>query len=264
MYCVIQKVVNKKADPYGWHKELNVTTEKTSKGLTKYGYKYSEERFDRPNKDAYKILIHHSYRENRAIKKKQWVICTMGYYSLIDSAPGDHLLSKVLKLKLKEMGITEEELWKLVYEKLDPIIAFARSDIESSIEWQTKKEHEEILQLYRKAKYKFPYMRNDDVYDICYDVFGELRNPKYLEDLKTYYRKQNEQRANKAKSDEEYFNSNYNSSYFKPNHSNYTEIEKPMLKTIYRALSQKFHPDITKDDGEIMKLINKLKEGWGI
>ncbi|MED3799130.1 hypothetical protein P4604_17280 [Lysinibacillus capsici] len=75
MFCVIQKIQKKKPDPYGTHKELQVTINKWSIGNNKpaehYGYMYSEERFERPILDAFKISIHHSYREQGKVKKKQ-------------------------------------------------------------------------------------------------------------------------------------------------------------------------------------------------
>jgi hypothetical protein len=84
MYCVIQKIVNKKPVQSGYSKELLVdwtTMTYQGKTETKYSYRYSDERFERPIKDAYKISIHKSYRENGKVKKKQWVICTMSYYN---------------------------------------------------------------------------------------------------------------------------------------------------------------------------------------
>ena len=73
MFCVIQKIQKKKPDPYGTHKEIVVT--ETTFGFvgeepkTSYGYTYSDERFERPILDAYKISIHHSYRENSKVKR---------------------------------------------------------------------------------------------------------------------------------------------------------------------------------------------------
>jgi len=66
----------------------------------------------------------------------------------------------------------------------------------------------------------------------------------------------------------ENFESNYNkydfSGYLNKNSSNYNDNEKESLKKFYKVLAMKFHPDIIKDDGEMMKLINHLKEEWGI
>ncbi len=55
------------------------------------------------------------------VQKKQISICTMGYYDLMESWPGDCLNSGALNKKLNELGITEEELWNLIDLKLDPL-----------------------------------------------------------------------------------------------------------------------------------------------
>ena len=73
MFCVIQKIQKKKSDPYGTRKEIIVTETKFGfageEPKTSYGYSYSNERFERPVLDAYKISIHHSYRENGKVKR---------------------------------------------------------------------------------------------------------------------------------------------------------------------------------------------------
>jgi hypothetical protein len=271
MYCVIQKVATKKANPYGCYKELLADkTTMTIGSVTriKYGYKYSRERFERPIKDAYRISIHQSYREGGKIKKKQWVICTMSYYTLLDSWPGDCIRKSVLETKLLEMGITEKELWELVYEKLDPIIAQVKAEFEKTEEYQAKMLQKKQMKAWLFRKTLFEKSHGVDAYEFCYDFFNNLMDFDYerelelaFEEKKRKEREQNEQKYSNYGGNHDH--SQYRS-YFAPSHSNYTDKEKIMLKKIYRQLSKAFHPDITQDDGEIMKLINKLKEGWGI
>lgn len=263
MYCVIQKVVNKKPDLFGTPKELYVNSISfTIDGefKTKYTYHYSEEKFERPITDAYKISIHKSFRKDGKVRKKQWVICTMSYYSLIEFWPGDCVSQSKLEEKLKEMGITEEELWDLVYEKLEPLIDEVKLEFERTEEYKTKKKQEKILEQHRKKKYAFEKKYGSDTYDYCYDVFGVLRNSEYLEILKMY----NEQQSSYYNSHQSNYNDYFKSSYFTQTTSNYTDEEKAMLKKIYRLAAKKFHPDVTKDDGSMMKFLTKLKEEWGI
>jgi hypothetical protein len=274
MFCVIQKVVNKKNDPYGGHKELLVssyTITVDGETTTKYSCRYSEERFHRPIRDAFKITIHHNYRDSGAMKKKQWVIATMSYYDLFSSWAGDHIISSTLKEKLEEMEISEERLWEMVNEKLDPIIAMAEKAFKKTEEYKAKRKHEKILENYRKEKKIFESLYGSDTFDYCYDIFINLRNEQYLHKLRDTQKSQQEQRSYYSNNQSNYsygssnddFFKNFNS-YFENKQSNYSDEEKGMLKKIYRTLSKSFHPDITKDDGEIMKFVNKLKEGWGI
>lgn len=274
MFAVIQKVKNKKPDRYGASKELIVKSYSFSlpgKSGTKYYYDHSDERFERPILDAYKIMIHHSYRQDGKVKKKQWVICTIGYYYLFESWVGDFIRRDHLDKKLSEMGITEAELWDMVYEKLDPIIDQVKAEFESTEEYRVHSNHQQIIKKYNEDKKKFEQLYGSDTYDYCYDLFGVLRNEGYFKELKDKLKREAEYRKSSYSnqysgnygSDGSNFN-DYYSSYFKTSHSNYTDEEKLLLKKIFRSLSKTFHPDITKDDGEIMKLINKLKEGWGI
>ncbi|MMZ48239.1 hypothetical protein D1872_99050 [compost metagenome] len=283
MFVVIQKLKRRKADPGGAHKELIADSYTFTIGevtKTKYTWRHSFERFERSKMDAYKIMVHHSYRENGQVKKKQWTICTMSYYTLLEFWPGDCLNSKLLEVKLQEMGISESELWDMVYEKLNPIIERIEKEFRATPEYKAKQEQKKILSQYHTAKKEFEELYGDNTYDFCYDVFGTLRNREYLKTLvdaqeerekQSSYYSSNQSNHTDSYSNNDYSNYDYNDffknfsgSYQGSNHSNYSEDDKKVLKKVYRVLSKNFHPDITKDDGEAMKLINKLKEGWGI
>jgi hypothetical protein len=269
MYCVIQKIQNKKPNGYGERKEIKISSTTWSMGdeppKTKYYYTYSDERFERPILDAYKISIHESYRDNGKVKKKQWVICTMGYYDFIDSWVGDHVVEGILEEKLDEMGIGKHELWDMVYGKLTPIEENILKEFEKTEESKAKKEHEKILKEHQRVKEAFEKKYGQDTYDYCYDVLGTLRNKEYLKQVKGDYESQQQYKSSSYYDSGSNNYSDYDfSSYFKKQHSTYNEEEKENLKKIYKALALKFHPDMTKDDGTMMKLVNKLKGEWGI
>lgn len=272
MFCVIQKVQKKKPDPYGTHKEIIVT--ETTFGFVgeepkkSYGYTYSDERFERPILDAYKISIHHSYRENGKVKKKQWVICTMGYYDFIDSWYGDRYVSCVLEGKLNEMGIDEDTFHKMINAKLEPLVEQIEVEFQQTEEYRVKKEQETILRAHREAEAAFNKEYGEDEYRYCFDAFGTLRNPDYLEELKVkkkvqeeYTRRSYEESFKRTYSN---YSGNGSSSYYTASPSNYTDDEKKMLHEIYRMASKKFHPDACGDDGSKMKLLTKLKDQWGL
>jgi hypothetical protein len=267
MFCVIQKIVNKKSDLYGHYKELTVSS--TSFGFsgqplkTKYSYTYGNERFERSIKDAYKISIHKSYRENGKVKKKQWVIGTWSYYMLADF--GFDFSPWMHKDKMHEMDITANELEEMIWTKLEPFVEQINAEYKATDEYKTKVKHDEILNQYRIAKSKFEEIYGDDTYDYCYDIFGTLRNPEYLEEVKAQKKAQEEyfKRSHEQSYQSNY--SNYNFGGYSVNSgSNYTDEEKVLLKKIYKTAAKYLHPDITKDDGKTMQFLTKLKEQWGI
>ncbi|KAJ49737.1 hypothetical protein CTM_21558, partial [Clostridium tetanomorphum DSM 665] len=177
MYCVIQEIENKKYNECGAYKELKahpMTWSIDGHTKTEYSYQYTGERFKRPIKKAYKISIHKSYREDGKVKKKQWVICTMGYYELLEFWPGDSISQSRLNEKLKEMNISEDELWDMVYKKLDPLIEKITNEFQKTEEYKTNKKHTEIIQRYIIDKADFEKTYGEDTYDYCYDVFGTL------------------------------------------------------------------------------------------
>ena len=86
MFCVIQEIATKTV-PAGEPKGIEVYESRwTSDGkeFCSYEYRDSAERFERPIRKSYRISIHESYRENGKVKKKQTVICTVGYYDIVD------------------------------------------------------------------------------------------------------------------------------------------------------------------------------------
>lgn len=262
MYCVIQEVELKKENTNGEYKELEAYKYEWS---DQYSYRYTGEQFKRTVRKAYKISIHKSYRENGKVKKKQWVICTIGYYDIVStfgSWIGDYCN---LDAKCEAIGVTEDELCNLVYEKLDPLIEEIEKEYQQTEEYKTHEKHRKIIDKYLEDKSKFEEIYGSNSYDKCYDVFGTLRNSELLESIKRQYESAKEYQ----RSYYENFNSNYKSynsygGYSNNKQSNYNEEDKDKYKKIYKTLAKAYHPDIAKDDGEMMKIVNQLKEEWGI
>ena len=96
-------------------------------------------------------------------------------------------------------------------------------------------------------------------YDVCYNVFGEVMNQLYLDQIIESFR------AYRSYYDSS--RSNYDwggaGSYRAIESSTYSEAEKATLKRFYKTLAMKFHPD-TGGTEEDMKLLNNLKDEWGI
>lgn len=287
MFCVIQKVQRKKPNTEGHAKELLVEEDVFTidgKEITEYSHWLSEERFERPILDAYKISIHHSYRENGKVKKKQWPICTMSYYDIAAGLPfEDFIVISTLEAKVNEMGITRGKLARMIYNKLNPLEDAFRAEYEQTEEYKTHTQHQAILKAHREARKEFDGLYGKDMYSQIYDVFGTLRNKELLDHLiktkgtaeearkaQEEARKANEEYQKRSEEEErkrferEYQQYSNSGSYSSSSQSNYTDDEKAILKEIYRMASKKFHPDVTKDDGSKMKFITKLKEQWGL
>lgn len=277
MFCVIQEIETKKASG-GEAKEIIVYESSWGMNGEKrvyYRYRYSDERFERPIKKAYKISVHQSYRENGKIRKKQVSICTIGYYSIVDW--GDWIGEYVrggLESKAEVLGISEEELTNLIYGKFQPIVDHVKAEFEKTDEYKAREQHKEIIEKYNERKKEFnkKYELDSDEYDRCYDVFGELRNPEHLEKIKREYKERREYEKRSRSYQEDFFNNYFKrslgggNSYCDTGYGNYTDENRDILKQFYRTLSKKFHPDANPDidTSKQMQLLNQLKDEWGV
>lgn len=277
MFCVIQEIERKKQPRPGYSKELVSKYMKMSMDgidCSHWYYYYSYENFERTIRTAYKISIHQSERINGKVHKKQFVLCTIGFYELACDFYGlyDYCDSKIQTVA-NELGISTDSIYDEVEKKLEPIRKKAIEIFEQTEEYKTHEEHERITTIYAANKCEFNEKYGFDSssyeYDQCYDVFGVLRNSKRLEQIEKQYQERIDYER-KSSSYQESNHNNYNgyhrSSYHKTISSNYNDTEKEQLKQFYRVLSRKFHPDSNPDidTSSQMQLINKLKEEWGI
>jgi len=275
MYCVIQEVQRKKPNPYGEHKKIiPYPLEMSINGVEQtpeWRWKWSEERFERPRLEAYKITLHQSYREGGAVRKRQHSVCTMSYYDICETWWGDCIVGGE-KALAEKLGMDATTVCEIIDAKLEPLRERLTTEFHQSAEYAAKQEHERIIADYQTAKSQFcrKYDVDGDEYDRCYDVFGVLRNKEYLEKIKAEHkaRKQAEREANRRY--RESWRSTYEQytggGYSAPSGSTYTEDERAILKRFYRSLSKTFHPDLNpgKDTTKEMQLLNKLKEAWGV
>lgn len=273
MYCVIQEIEVKKV-PAGESKKIE--THETTweidgvKGVA-YGYRYSNERFVRK---AYRVSIHESYREGGTVKKRQTVICTVGYYSIIDWGGwvGDYIIGG-LKRKADALGLPEEQLSDLIYKKLQPIIDQVEAEFQQTEEYKAREEHRRMIEEHNRRVEAFmdEYGVERKEYDHCYDVFGTLRNPDYLKKIKADCRARKEYERRSQRESRNYyenFYSNYSSKAGSGGMASpiQSEDNKAMFKKFYRTLSKTYHPDSNPgvDTSEEMKLLNQLKIEWGV
>lgn len=275
MFCVIQEIQTKKPNKHGYPKELKSDfTESSILGRYAWHY-YSEERFERPIMKAYRISIHESYREDGKVKKKQFYICTADYYELADGYFnlydwGVHRIEKAADA----LKIDPDEIYDIIWEKLKPLIDSIQDEFSQTEEFKTHAEHEEITTIYAAKKVKFneKYQTSNREYDECYDVYGNLWNPERLKEIKEELKAKKEYERQSYEQSRGYYDDffrNYGKSggsYIGSSCGNYTEEEQDALHKFYRVLSKKFHPDSNPDvdTSEEMKLLNKLKQDWGV
>lgn len=279
MYCVVQEIKLKKPNMYGYPKRLEAYFLEMSfngKDMSHYCHRFSDERFERPIKKAYKISIHQSYRADGKVKKKQYVLCTVNYY---DFATGMMSLYEFCESGIitvaSKLGIEDGIIYEMVEKKLNPLIESIRDEFMQTEEYKVNKKHEDITTRYALNKIEFGknYECDSSIYDSIYDVFGNLMNETKLEEVKANFEVRKEYEE-KSRSYQEDFHSNYSKyfkgsgggSYFNNNQSNHDTKDKEMLKQFYRVLSKKFHPDANpdKDTSKEMKLLNRLKNDWDI
>lgn len=278
MYCVIQAIEIKKV-PTGEPKEIEVhETTWTTNGEKEsiWGWNYSDEYFDRPVRKAYRISIHESSREAGKVKKKQTVIYTIGYYSIVDwgSWIGDYITGSRWKEKVELIGLPEDELVDLIYKKFQPVIDRVEAEFQQTEEYRAREEHRRILKEHnqRVEAFKEKYDASEGEYNHCYDVFGTLRSPDSLKKVKAGYKARKDYERRSQQESCSYYDNFFNN-YSKGAGNGYGggspashEDNKAMLKKFYRTLSKAYHPDSNPgvDTSEEMKLLNQLKSDWGV
>jgi len=266
LYCVIQEIPLKKPNKHGAYKKLEVYSFAVN-GTPKYSYKYAGERFGRDTLKAYKISIHESRRVNGVVTKKQFSVTTADYYSLAEFSIWDCMIDTKVSAVAKKLNTDAESLYTLIQAKAEPLQMRIIAEFKETDEYKVKEKNENIIAEYRKNKNNFAetYGCDAEEYDYCYDIFGNLMNSDYFDKVINDYQKRC---SYQRKSRSNYSGGNYNwdnfSSYLNISSGNYTEDEKILLKKFYRSLSKEYHPDKPSGDTAAMKLVNRLKDSWGI
>lgn len=279
MFCVVQTLQLKKPNTDGDLREYEVSS-MTISGMngdrTKTYYSYYPVsgcgRFERPHREAYRISIHESYRECGKVKKRQCSIGTVSYYSLITWGLYDYIDSGISRA-VNVFGVDYDTLYKLVEDKMAPIIDRITKEYHKSEEYKARRQRDKLQKAYQKARAAFGkrYDIDPHEYDACYDIFGTLRDKPYFDQIVRQY----EQKQEAYSSYRKRYSSNYgfgggfgggSSGYGLSFSGTYTTEETAILKQFYRTLSKAYHPDLnpSTDTTAQMQLLNRLKENWGV
>ncbi len=237
-----------------------------------YGYYpvCSAGRFERPHREAFRVSVHFSYRQDGKPKKRQYSLCTVSWY---DFATGCFTLYDWAGSRIERVAEAEsvdiDHIYDIVEKKISPLKKEIQKQFHKSEECKAEKAREKLLKYYQKRKKEFAkqYGQPETVYDNVYDVFGALRDADYLARLQ----RERQQQEQAWQREQERSWSSY-SETGRRNYSSfastggYSEADRTHLKEFYRLLSRKFHPDLNpdRDTTEAMKLVNRLKDDWGL
>ena len=105
-----------------------------------------------------------------------------------------------------------------------------------------------FYQPYVYGKYKFEDIWNDA---------GEIKNYNLWSEMEKFARQERDKR-------EQEYRQQYSDLFGNSTGMVVKEEDKDVYKRIYRIASLKLHPDVAKDNGRAMTILNKLKEQWGI
>lgn len=277
MFCVVQAIERKKPNTGGEYREYEVSSmtiqfpDGTSKTHYSFYPKYEAGRFDRPHRESYKISIHESRREGGKVVKKQCVVGTAGYYDLVQFGLYDFIDSGINRA-VEMFGADYESLYKLVEDKMQPIIEKIKKEFHRSEEYKARRQREKLEKVHQKAKKQFGerYGVDPDEYDYCYNIFGELMDEAYLNQIIRQSEQRQKAYEDRQRRYQEYSSGTYSGGssrgYSVPAVSTYSEADRAILKQFYRSLSKLYHPDLHPgmDTTAQMQLLNRLKEMWGV
>lgn len=273
MYVAVQKIYGK-SKVYGYSKDV-VTTTLNIGTTVRYGWRYSEEKFERENY-SYKIVVKESYREGGKVRQRQVVMGTFHWFDFIDHyVYGDEILDEKLADVFADKPDEVENIYDEIDKKIGEIQGIESEKWMQSKEYKVHNKHLELIRKYELEKKTFDMLYGEDIFEQVYDIHLKVMNQdlyKQLSKLRAEKKKADEakreyerrSREEQQKQWEKYFKGFGDGSYSIGSSSNYTDKEKEYLKKFYRALAAKFHPDVLGRDNEPMLLVNKLKEQWGV
>lgn len=274
MYVAVQKIYGK-SKVYGYPKDVVTTT--LNLGTTiRYGWEYSEEKFERENY-SYKITVKESYRENGKVQQRQVVRGTFHWFDFAEHwiYDDERFDEKLIDTFSDKPSQDIDAIYKEIDRRIEDIQGIESKKWRSSKEYKAHNRHLEMIRKYESKKTVFDELYGEDIFEQIYDIRLKIMNQELYEQLPQI-------RAEKKKSDEEkreqerreyeeqqkkwddFYRQYSSGSYSIGSSSTYTDKEKEYLNKFYKVLAKKFHPDVLENDNEPMKFLNKLKEQWGI
>ena len=224
----------------------------------------------RPHKEAWRIVLKHSFRENGKVKQQQIYVGTLSWYELAScDNPSNYISEEQVDKIVNDSGARWDTLAALIDNKLAVIVPQIKEEYHETEEYKVDKQNNEIIRKYVDAMMKFksdyPYLDDWRTWFMqIYDIFLECKRPDIL--LKAQI--VNESTRNAAGRGTNYTSSgcSYSNNSQCSNQtasSTYNDGERKVLKQLYRLGAQKFHPDMGGST-EDMQILNNLKDKWKI
>lgn len=172
-----------------------------------------------------------------------------GYHNSIQTR--DNIDDEITNNDLKEL----KKLFTKLQKQMDEY--YKREDIRQTKQQKENEKQQKAKQKYEEAKnswtmYYQPYCMGKYKFEDIWDENGEVKNFNLWSEMIEFCNKQSQSKYNDY------------SDLFGTKTIEIKEEDKDIYKTIYRSASLKLHPDILKDDGHAMQILNDLKESWGI
>lgn len=270
MKCIIQEKEQAASHSLGEPKEIIVDSipweQEGHHGHT-YSYHMSKERFERSNHTKYYIYIEDDTKQEDGESRKV-LLGTIGYYDFVEFGYEDCLGERKIENTIKELNVSPEQLLATIREPLEQLQAKIREEFSRTEEAHVKKEHQEVLAKYQKAKRDFSLQYGFPAkdYDRCYNVFGQLMDGEYLGRLQQRLKERENMKFESKRFRKEQSQKRFHEYLHSSTNVDYSEEEQIILNKFYKVLAKKYHPDANPgvDTAEEMTLLNKLKRQWNI
>ena len=109
----------------------------------------------------------------------------------------------------------------------------------------------------RWSRFYQPYVYGKYKFEDIWNNAGEIKNYNLWSEMEKLARQERDKR-------EQEYRQQYSDLFGNSTGMVVKEEDKDVYKRIYRIASLKLHPDVAKDNGRAMTILNKLKEQWGI
>ncbi len=191
MFCVIQEIRLKKPNKNSAYKKYDVRDiQIKTNGTTVHHYGYypvdDAGKFERPHKEAYRISLHFSYRQDGKPLKRQYSLCNVDWYTFAENLFSlyDWAGSRIERVAEVE-GVDIDQIYNIVEAKISPLGKEIQKQFHKTEEYKTERTRKKLLKEYRKRKMEFAkqYGVLESVYDNIFDIHGVLRDADYLASL---------------------------------------------------------------------------------